>query len=110
MGLLGAAHSSLVAVREEQLEDAAQSVDVGTVVGGKTLQLFRCSELTRARRLFHEGVLAAVGETKIDELHRVVGVSNQDVGRLDVAVPDLLVVTIGHCRYQLTEYLFSLSC
>jgi hypothetical protein len=80
---------------EHLVDDDAESVDVCPVIHmGSCLETLRCDVVRRAVLDFSRGVgVLVTGEAEIDDLGLPV-VGDEDVGGLDVAVDDVVVVRV----------------
>lgn len=102
VGALRTADGAAVTVREHPLQQAAQGVDVAAVVGDLSSQLLGRGVLARATSL-PEGEPAVVGKPEVDDLGGQTVFGNQDIGRFQVEMPNLSVVTVGHGVQNLPE-------
>ena len=94
-----------VAPWKELSQQNAEGVDVGPLVdGGALLPLLRSPVAAGAGRLLEVGPLAAVAQAEVDELHLPLG-TDEDVGRLEVAVHDTAGVVVVHGVEELQRHL-----
>ena len=85
------------------MHQAADGIDVATCVRFLMRQEFRRGVLPSSAKAFLQNMSITVGEPEVDEFNIIVGLSDEDVFRLDVIMNDTLPMNGSNGFKQLAE-------
>ncbi len=88
-------------LRQQLGDDSPQGIDVGPAVHGSTGKQLGRRKGLRTTRLFQRGPVIGVSHPEIDDLQRSVVACDEEVGRFDVPVDDLVRMDIGQGSAEL---------